>query len=146
MLTTTEHSILGNVVVVPKHWPTGSTDHIQKDEQTSPVVIPPIQKPAEDDLQNMDSDVKNINDELKSSPDGEIVNIEDGKSTNGEEEREISGNNIALTDLLENKPIHIQLSTTMSNQIQKNDGFQDNFNIDNKDLRVSGVDNDGDVS
>ena len=112
VVTTTEHSKLGNVVAVGNVWPTDKRKYA-----TVVDVIPSLSKTI----------------------DGEMLNTEEERSINGEEERERSGANIELNDLLENKPVHMPLSTR-DNQLKRNDAIQGN--VDNRDIREVTLEND----
>lgn len=117
VVTTTEHSKLGNVVGVAKHWPTNNVKLA-----TEAVVIPPLVKPV----------------------DGEMLNSDDDRGMNGEEDRDArSGANIELNELLENKPVHMPLSTRES-QIKRNDAIQGN--VDNRDIREVSLESDDELS
>lgn len=117
VVTTTEHSKLGNVVGIAKHWPANQ----EKFVTAASVAAPPLDKPA----------------------DGEMLS-EDERSLNGDEDHnERSGANIELNELLENKPVHMSLSTK-GNQIKRNDAIQ--VNLDNRDIREVNMESEEELS
>lgn len=89
-----------------KHWPTNQEKYVT----SIAAILPPIGKPL----------------------DGEMLSEED-RTINGDDDQHSGGErNIELNELLDNKPIHISLSTKGS-QIQLNEPMQPN--VDNKNLR-----------